>query len=678
MVLSTLEPPLKREACQRLCEHLCDLIEDATRKGTTATANLQGCYTALDTFRGILDGPETALVNQHGAVNAPHPALRDQLQAVDHVATSTVACHRGMIFMMVAKLHAELEKTVEYGKLTKTFKDKLVLLCQHYGISFEPRTLVNYLRAGKLILRCPPLACVNVTKLLAWHDGIAQVLDEADLCGRIQDALNTGSREARLLLEGPPKATFKDLLGRICAACPDLEDVGLSDTLSAADFARFLQMDFGNDANFKERWAAMCANAPSAEAMIIQAVVAVESRRQGSVSCEIIQRADRLSEALLLRTTVGPIKAHAVVIEEPLALLLIVRDAAGTKGVAMCSAQPIDGVRECFPDVKPDNFVTINLADVSCPELSQLYMLSQFLRGNHSLPPVATTPACPDLFRMQIAFKVFTGALLVSEEEFLDAISEPGRAIEECKCRLDDAAVEALQRSGFVIVRNLIADVPHDRVRELRVLMEKDAAQAVSIFQGAHDENDGKRKQLALANTLELCGEDLKAFLRTVETAIADNVPPSRRPRGVNVLCSLPGCAPQRPHEDYLPRDLEFVPNDGVCGGLPLGVIVALEDGTKFDACPGAVGHALERFHEMVEAVLSAGDALFFLGNAVHGGAAFEHSNVRIHAYLDSDATADLRSPDTTYFADVAAGVVGALPRGVRVRRYVEGMAAVD
>ncbi len=55
------------------------------------------------------------------------------------------------------------------------------------------------------------------------------------------------------------------------------------------------------------------------------------------------------------------------------------------------------------------------------------------------------------------------------------------------------------------------------------------------------------------------------------------------------------------------------------------------------------------RFHEVVEVVLGAGDALFFLGNAVHAGAAFDHSNVRIHAYLDSDATARLRDSDATW-----------------------------
>jgi hypothetical protein len=44
------------------------------------------------------------------------------------------------------------------------------------------------------------------------------------------------------------------------------------------------------------------------------------------------------------------------------------------------------------------------------------------------------------------------------------------------------------------------------------------------------------------------------------------------------VLYSEAGCAPQRAHTDYVPRDLENLPDDGVCHGLPLGALIVLED----------------------------------------------------------------------------------------------------
>ncbi len=60
-----------------------------------------------------------------------------------------------------------------------------------------------------------------------------------------------------------------------------------------------------------------------------------------------------------------------------------------------------------------------------------------------------------------------------------------------------------------------------DLVQELRKLIEPDP-QAVVIFQGAHYENDGKRKQSD--KVLGMCGNRLQACLERVEAAIAGSV----------------------------------------------------------------------------------------------------------------------------------------------------------
>jgi hypothetical protein len=191
----------------------------------------------------------------------------------------------------------------------------------------------------------------------------------------------------------------------------------------------------------------------------------------------------------------------------------------------------------------------------------------------------------------------------------------------------------------------------------------------VDVFQDPLS-NDKKRKQIELGKLLARCSDRVQAFLGYTKGARAESIP-ARQPSDINVLYSMACCMPQRRHADYSPYSVMDLLDDRVCHGLPLGVIIALQDNTAFDAWPGAVGHELERFYESSQLTLGAGDALFFLGNAIHAGAGFQDDNVRIHAYLDSNA---LRESDTTHFADVAAGVVGALPRDVRVAQRIDGV----
>lgn len=63
------------------------------------------------------------------------------------------------------------------------------------------------------------------------------------------------------------------------------------------------------------------------------------------------------------------------------------------------------------------------------------------------------------------------------------------------------------------------------------------------------------------------------------------------------MLDSEAGCAPQRAHADYVPRDLENLPDDGVCHGLPLGALIVLEDNTFFHVCPESDVNLNNRFY---------------------------------------------------------------------------------
>ena len=100
-------------------------------------------------------------------------------------------------------------------------------------------------------------------------------------------------------------------------------------------------------------------------------------------------------------------------------------------------------------------------------------------------------------------------------------------------------------------------------------------------------------------------------------------------------LHSSAGCAQQAFHTDYEPKRVA-----AAAGAKPLGVLAALEAGTRF-VTP-------ERTYE-----LAPGDIVVFDGDAVHAGAAYASPNTRLHLYVDSPAVH--RAPNTTYLLEDAA-----------------------
>lgn len=98
----------------------------------------------------------------------------------------------------------------------------------------------------------------------------------------------------------------------------------------------------------------------------------------------------------------------------------------------------------------------------------------------------------------------------------------------------------------------------------------------------------------------------------------------------VVLLRSLPNCRQQTWHTDYDPDTLRDVEKK------PLGVILALQDQTFFQQYP------------TTKHILNRGDLLFFEGDLIHAGAAYEHENIRIHVYIDSNEVK--RDFNKTYF----------------------------
>jgi len=103
----------------------------------------------------------------------------------------------------------------------------------------------------------------------------------------------------------------------------------------------------------------------------------------------------------------------------------------------------------------------------------------------------------------------------------------------------------------------------------------------------------------------------------------------------------MPGCAEQTPHTDYEPSaELLQLRDDRV----PLSIVVAVEDGGKLLAWPGAFGqeyHRRQNFVARKDITLNAGDAVVFRGDLVHAGAAYDCENIRLHVYCDSPGHVD-------------------------------------
>jgi hypothetical protein len=146
-----------------------------------------------------------------------------------------------------------------------------------------------------------------------------------------------------------------------------------------------------------------------------------------------------------------------------------------------------------------------------------------------------------------------------------------------------------------------------------------------SIFNNSGD-NDHLRKQCAL-------NKNSKLFLQLQHLVYTEF--PHLMAHDPVVLRSLPGCKAQKVHADYNIFDMKH--HDST---VPYSLLLALQENTKLTLYPGS--HRLsekdniEKFHE-VQILLSPGDVVFFRGDLLHAGCAYDELNVRVHIFLDSE-----------------------------------------
>jgi ectoine hydroxylase-related dioxygenase (phytanoyl-CoA dioxygenase family) len=198
-----------------------------------------------------------------------------------------------------------------------------------------------------------------------------------------------------------------------------------------------------------------------------------------------------------------------------------------------------------------------------------------------------------------------------------------------------------MNSQGYRIIKNFIG--VDDETFELMSKLIKTAEPIFNDNPMAR-RNDNKRLQLDLSPKLFRTDPWFKSLKRQIqelgspEHVVSDTV----------LLSSLPGCKAQAAHTDYVPDEaLKSTTDDTV----PLLFLLSLEDNTFLNVWPASHHHIQKDLSpspiRRKTLVLKKGDAVLFRADLVHGGAAYNTSNMRLHAYLDHPSVP--RDPNRTW-----------------------------
>ena len=296
---------------------------------------------------------------------------------------------------------------------------------------------------------------------------------------------------------------------------------------------------------------------------------------------------------------------------------------------------------------------------------------SPFVKHDHgvcvlcSLVGVVCGPPALDwqVLKLQIAYELMKNRLLPRSLSFLDLISRhhprrKRRSVAIMDQFFDAKVVEQrLAGIGFVVLKNFFS-VELDQVNELKRLVRQSNSSEFSM--------QSARFEWLKDHCSEVSA--LKAVLSNVEARM-QGLFPCRETRDAVAFLTLPGSGEPRAHTDFSPEDVKDVVDDGVCGGLPVEAVVAVQPFTLFDIWPGAVSWDQKEFFEHMQLSLDAGSVCLFLGTAVHAGAAAQNEeNVRLHMYIEAREMRAKTDRDGSFFMDGGVGMVNILPRGVELK----------
>lgn len=181
-----------------------------------------------------------------------------------------------------------------------------------------------------------------------------------------------------------------------------------------------------------------------------------------------------------------------------------------------------------------------------------------------------------------------------------------------------------MNQHPFIIRKKLFDDKLCDKLLMLSLSKSKTKIRWENVF-GDFNVSDRHRMQA-------FPPEDDKAVLEAEFLINQDckNYNPTWIAKRFAFLKSTPGGQRQGPHRDYLHTDL--TPLSGL--QLPGSAIMCLEDEVRI----GLFG--VDGFRAILDdmkiAHLKKGDVLFFRGDVIHCGMAYEKTNTRLHCFLDN------------------------------------------
>jgi flagellar biosynthesis GTPase FlhF len=647
-------------ACRLLFEVFADQVRQAVQDDKKTA--LQACARA---YMALHDQPGGARVflNEHASKKGLHPEVLSVVRDLRQVMVSAGVFRDAVYCLMTAKLHEELKEAVGHGDFTVQFRRELAEMCKAYEIEVKASTLERYLPAGKLMQKCKALAFVGMSQLLQQQVLTKRMIENEEMVRELSNLASGGLKmlDATLGQEMVPvvadsmAAVVAGLMKSLCAPgeANELEVTRVNASLSAFDFARVMRMNFGNGPVGCVTPSIVWEYASLVNTSLVAAGIGGWCLTENFFMERVPPKLDWIAVAcyeasvgIVLNIVEKQIVAHAYI---PMDEESVQELAHGLLG------------RLKLPENFGFKFVVVS----GYEDAGLLHWLSRVVwaKGVGVNHPV-------ELVRLQCAMEMFKQDLVPCEVSLLDLIAKDQQPplvmkVEQGKS-LNEDAIASLSKSGFFVIRGFLSrDLCGEGViAELsrRVLQCK---KRETVFQGSVY-NDNRRLQASVDHMEEECAfsGELQALLDAVSKNLKALVP-SRTPSTMMGLLSLDECGPQRPHADYTRESLEKIKDDGFSGGAPLGVVIGLQPNTVFDMWPGAINWDGSRFYEHKQLKLGPGDAVFFLGNAVHAGSAFEKENVRLHCYLDSPDVQ--REPNTTCFMDVAAGVGNILSRGVKL-----------
>lgn len=684
---------LEQKQQKWVCLKLCEVIED-TIVQSVVTDPFQ-CFLKV---HKLLNSTGRVLLAEGGSVKQQrNDDLFCHLRGVQRALVNADTCRKAMCYMVAAKLSSEVKEAVDHGQFSAVFDERLEQVRELYDLKdVKVSTLKRYLPAGRLMLQCHGLAFVNITLLVDQQKVIEEILRDEELRPRLLTGVVQLDKPAAPLT---PNAFFafdkledygahfsengfdfnrspadlvphesalvnrlNSLMERLCDAVNALQEHQITEQLSALDFAKILRMDFANHLMTEP------LNLGPVDAGQIRLYMSLVNASLSSSGMRGFCVLDPCAPVDLdipdldwLAVAISSVGVGAVFNLRTHSVVVYVYNKSLFNHIAR---KHVEATRCCLMAGFNWDFVAIDEFDTG---LGMLHFLSCVVwrRDASDFFESNPVPISAEMLRLQVASELYDGRLGNQGESFLARIvrEQPPLLlnIPECEYNLIPALI---MHTGFVVVRRFFSmENLHDACAQL-ISLVKAAPELEPIFQSVAGHNDNKRLQVAVDRLPLSENVPAAALISVVQRRLLESVQ-RRKIWNMVALFSRAGCEPQRPHTDYTHYDLDDLVDDGFCGGLPLGVVVGLMSNTLFDAWPGARIWQHTRFYEHAQVILGAGDALFFLGDAVHAGAAFVEENCRIHAYLESRKQHDNREPDRTRFVDVGAGVATILPRNV-------------